>query len=108
RAFLLRRPRTPGWASARRQWYRSRSLFEPGIGHEVVVHSQQGPVVEHDRVVHARNGVFSPPLIIDPPAILDRGDAAWGKAPLAPDRDDSPLGVGLHAQRTGRVQRPQI
>src|SRR5438874_7250429 len=87
---------------------RSRTLFEPRVSDQVVVQGEQRPVIQDDGVVHTRNGVLAPPLVVDPPAVLDSGDGARSETTLAPDGDDATPGIRLHAQRTGRIQRPQI
>src|ERR687886_2220118 len=79
------------------------ALFEPGVGRQVVVEGDEGAVVEDDGVVHARDGVLAPPLVVDPPAVLDGDDGAWDGAAVTPDGDDAPPGIGPHPQRTGRI-----
>src|SRR5438445_482706 len=74
-------------------------LFEPHVGQEIVIDGEHRAVVQDELVVETRNGVLAPPFVVDAPAVLDRGDRAWGQATLPPDRDDAPRGVGLHAQR---------
>lgn len=83
-------------------------LFEPEISHKIVVDGEHGSVVQEQLVVDAGDGVLAPPLVVDAPVVLDGGYRARRQAALAPDRDNAPLVVGLHAERTGRVQRPQI
>lgn len=86
----------------------SGALFEPGVGLEIVKNGQPCSVVENQVVIQAADRKIAPPLVVDTPLVLDGGDRARCQATVPPQRDDLAGGVGLDAQRTGRIQRPHI
>ena len=86
----------PVWAEA------SAALYVPRSVGQIVVQGDHLPVVEDDRPVLPGDRL-SPPLVVDPPAFTDDGDAA-GRSAGNTDVDRLAVFVGAHDDGPGLTE----